>query len=94
MTDVGVVEDRNQYPVEENEATEEIHLRPPGSCQRICNPRDLSPVKCQNPHPQPSVDPEELIDYDVIRSDPAYPGEHRQCGEQVSYKRYVRISGT
>ena len=29
MTDVGVVEDRNQYPVHEDEASEEIQLKSP-----------------------------------------------------------------
>ena len=86
MTDVSVVEDRNKYPVHENETSEEVQLCPPRSYQWIWTPRDINPVKSQELHPQPSIHSKELVDYDIIRSDPAYQGEHRQRGEKVSYK--------
>jgi len=35
MTDIGVVEDRNQYPVHENETSEQVQLCPPRSYQWI-----------------------------------------------------------
>lgn len=60
-----------------------MDLGPPGHNERISRPCDLCPVKGENAQAEAVVDTKDLIDHDVVGSDPAYPVEYRQGSEQV-----------
>lgn len=60
-----------------------MHLRPPRNHQRTPNPRNHRPIKREDTHPEPILDPEQLIEHHIVRRDPAYPREHRQSLEEV-----------
>lgn len=42
------------------------------------NVGDLTPIKSENGETEPTVVPKELVDLDVRRGNPAYPGENAE----------------
>ena len=77
-------QDWREYPVEQDEAKNDVNFGPPRRHKRTADPRDLGPIKRQNAHPQAATDTEELIDGHVLGSDPADPTEHAERREKVA----------
>lgn len=63
------------FTEENDEAYSDIGFSPPRGCQRrpdICN---LTPVESDKRHSKAACVSKKLIDYDIVRSDPADPVE-------------------
>jgi len=84
MTNVGVIKDGNHDPIEENESSEDVNLRPPWDHEGASNPCDLRPVERHDTHSQTSSNPKELINSDVLWDNPANPRKYREPREQES----------
>ena len=83
-THVGIVKNRREDPIKANETKEGMNLSPPRHNERIIRPSDLCPIERENAQPQPIINPKDLVNNHIIRSDPTDPIEDRQRGEQVS----------
>lgn len=90
---VGVVEHGCQEPEEEDEASRDVRLRPPRRCQRRTDIRNLCPVECDERHAHSTRIPKELVDLDVVRRDPAYPGEDGERLEGVAREEVPSCGG-
>lgn len=61
-----------------------MHLCPPRDHQRAPNPSDRGPIERDDAHPEPILDPKQLIHDQIVRRDPAYPREHGEGLEEVA----------
>jgi len=82
VTYVGIIEDGNHNPVEDNESSEDVNLSPPWDHKRASDPRNLRPIKRHDTHSQTAIYPKELIDRDIPGEDPANPRKYRERREQ------------
>ena len=58
-----------------DKAKRDVGLRPPRCCQRRADVRNLRPVKGDERHSQAAIVAEQVVDGNVLWSDPAYPVE-------------------
>jgi len=87
---VGIIKDGNHDPVEDDKSSEDMNLSPPWDHKRAPNPCDLRPVKRNDTHSQTCDYPEELIDRDIPRGNPANPRKHGECREQEPWIGHIR----
>ena len=69
---------------EKDHPRRDIRLSPPGCSERRADIRNLTPVERDDGHSKARHGAEELVDNDVVRSDPTDPVEVRQRLERIS----------
>lgn len=81
---VRVVQNWCEEPVEEHEAEGDVGLGPPGGGKRgpdVCN---LGPIEGDERHAHAVLVSEHLVDGDIVRDNPADPGEVAEGLENVA----------
>jgi hypothetical protein len=87
------VENREENPVEENDGEASVCSRPPwGDEWRVIKGSNLTPVEGHDTHAEAMSNTEQLVDLDIIRSDPAYPRKVGESREKVRGKEVCDIS--
>lgn len=81
---MGVVQDRGQDPVVQHGPDKDVHLCPPRDHQWAPNPSYRGPIERDNAHPEPILDPKQLVDDQIVRRDPAYPRKYGEGLEEVT----------
>ena len=81
---VRVVHHRREHPEEEHEPDRDVRRGPPRRREGRADVRDLRPVEGDERHPEAGVVPEQLVDHDVVRRDPAHPVEVAERLEDVA----------
>lgn len=77
-------DDRIAPTVEEHHGEGDVRRRPPWRRERRANERDLGPVERDDSETEAGHGPEQLVDDDVVRCDPADPVERGKRGEEVT----------
>ena len=77
------VKNGGEEPVEEDNGETDVGCGPPRDGKRRAVVCDLAPVKGENAHRQAVSDAEQLVDFGVVGSHPAHPGEAREGGEEI-----------
>lgn len=72
---------------EEHEANSNVGDRPPRSSQRRSDVSDLSPIEGNDRHSETGSIPEELVDDDIVGSNPTYPAEYAKSGEKIPWEK-------
>ena len=79
------VENREENPVEEDDGEASVCSSPPWADEwRAIEGSNLTPVEGHETHAEAMSNTEQLVDLDIIRSDPAYP---RKVGETRKEER-------
>jgi hypothetical protein len=78
------IENREEKPVEEDDGEANVHSSPPRDDEgRAIEGGDLTPVESYETHWQALINTKQLVDLDIVRSNPAHPWKLGKCGEEV-----------
>jgi len=83
IPNIGVVKYGSNEPEEERKPSDNIGFGPPRCGKRRSNIRNLCPVKGDETHAHSMNITKHLVQRDIVRGDPAYPGEIAECLEQI-----------
>jgi hypothetical protein len=87
------VENREDNPVEEYDGEASINSSPPWAEEwRGIEGSNLTPIEGYDTHAEAMNNTEQLVDLDIIRSDPAYPRKVGESREKVRGKEVCDIS--
>ena len=87
------VENREENPVEENDREAGVCSRPPWVDEwRGIEGSNLTPVEGHETHAEAMSNTEQLVDLDIVRSDPAYPRKVGESREEVRRKEVYDTS--
>ena len=77
------VENGSDNPVENDDSEANVSCAPPRNGERRAVVGDLTPVECEDTHGHAVCDSEQLINYTIVGSYPADPGEARESGKKI-----------
>jgi hypothetical protein len=87
------VENREEKPVEKNDGEASVCSRPPWVDEwRATEGGNLTPVKGHDTHAEAMNNTEQLVDLDIVRSDPADPRKVGESREEVRRKEIYNTS--
>jgi hypothetical protein len=80
-------ENREENPVEKHDRDTNVGSRPPWIGEgRAIGGSQLTPVEGYETHTEAMSDAKQLVDLDIVRSDPADPRKVGECCEEISGK--------
>ena len=77
------VKNGGDEPVEKDNGETNVGCSPPRDGKRRAIVGDLTPVKCEDTHRQTVGDTKQLVDFSIVGSKPADPGEAREGGKEI-----------
>ena len=80
------VKNGSEEPVEKDNGDSNVGCSPPRDGKRRASVGYLTPVKGEDTHSHPVSDAEQMVDFDIVWSHPADPGEARKSGEEIRGK--------
>lgn len=79
------MDNRRRDPEEGNEACDDVCLCPPWGSKRAADEGNLRPIEGNEAHSETGLVTEELVDDNVVRNNPAHPGEVAERLEKIAW---------